>query len=54
MTRKFYQLSTQEVVKQLQTDISQGLSDNDVSERQTRDGFNEFSKKRHTSLFKSL
>ncbi|MBO7203577.1 MAG: cation-translocating P-type ATPase [Bacteroidales bacterium] len=54
MTRKFYQLSTQEVVKQLQTDISQGLSDNDVSERQTRDGFNEFSKKRHTSLFQKF
>lgn len=50
----FYQLPVKHVVRQLRANIEKGLSLDDVTERLNRDGYNEFAKKRHTSLWKKF
>ena len=54
MTKKYYQQSVEDVVRQLKTDLTQGLSSRDVTELQERDGLNEFAKKQHTSLWQKF
>ncbi|MBQ7856762.1 MAG: calcium-translocating P-type ATPase, PMCA-type [Alistipes sp.] len=46
-----YQQSVEQIVRLLKTDIEKGLTQGDVSERLNRNGYNEFAKKRHTSLW---
>ena len=48
---KHYQQSIDQVVQVLYTNIEQGLTQEEVSERQNRDGYNEFSKKKHSTLW---
>ena len=54
MTTKYYQQSVEEVIRQLRTDLTQGLSSTDVAALQERDGLNEFAKKQHTSLWQKF
>lgn len=54
MTKKYYQQSVERIVRQLKTDLTQGLSSRDVTELQERDGLNEFAKKQHTSLWQKF
>ncbi|MBE6203630.1 MAG: calcium-translocating P-type ATPase, PMCA-type [Rikenellaceae bacterium] len=54
MTKKYYQQSVEDVVRQLKTDLTQGLSSTDVTVLQERDGLNEFAKKQHTSLWQKF
>lgn len=54
MTKKYYQQSVEQVVRQLKTDLTQGLSSADVAVLQKRDGLNEFAKKQHTSLWQKF
>ncbi|MBQ6940810.1 MAG: cation-translocating P-type ATPase [Alistipes sp.] len=54
MTKKYYQQSVEEVIRQLRTDLTQGLSSTDVAALQERDGLNEFAKKQHTSLWQKF
>lgn len=54
MTKKYYQQSVEDVVRQLKTDLTQGLSSRDVTVLQERDGLNEFAKKQHTSLWQKF
>ena len=50
----FYQQSVEQVVQQLKTNIENGLTQDEVIERQSRDGLNEFAKKKHTSLLQKF
>ena len=50
----FYQQSVEQVVQQLKTNIENGLTQDEVIERQNRDGLNEFAKKKHTSLLQKF
>lgn len=54
MTKKYYQQSVERIVRQLKTDLTQGLSSTDVIVLQERDGLNEFAKKQHTSLWQKF
>ncbi|MBQ8807281.1 MAG: cation-translocating P-type ATPase [Bacteroidaceae bacterium] len=54
MTKNYYQQSVDEVVRQLGTDLTHGLSSTDVTTLQERDGLNEFAKKQHTSLWQKF
>lgn len=54
MTKNYYQQSVERIVRQLKTDLTQGLSSRDVTELQERDGLNEFAKKQHTSLWQKF
>lgn len=54
MTTKYYQQSVEQVVRQLGTNLTQGLSSTDVAVLQERDGLNEFAKKQHTSLWQKF
>lgn len=54
MTKKYYQQSVEQVVRQLKTNLTQGLSITDVTALQERDGLNEFAKKQHTSLWQKF
>lgn len=54
MTKKYYQQSVEQIVRQLGTDLTQGLSSTVVTELQERDGLNEFAKKQHTSLWQKF
>ena len=54
MTKKYYQQSVEQIVQQLGTDLTQGLSSTDVTVLQERDGLNEFAKKQHTSLWQKF
>lgn len=54
MTKKYYQQSVEQIVRQLGTDLTQGLSSTDVTALQERDGLNEFAKKQHTSLWQKF
>ena len=54
MTKKYYQQSVEDIVRQLKTDLTKGLSGKEVTELQKRDGFNEFAKKQHTSLWQKF
>ena len=49
-----YQQSVEQIVRLLRTNIERGLTHDDVAERQRRDGYNEFAKKRHTSLWQKF
>lgn len=51
---EFYQQSVKQIVRHLKTNIKSGLTSNDVIERQNRDGYNEFAKKKHTSLWQKF
>ena len=51
MTKKYYQQSVEQVVRQLKTNLTSGLSSDEVTALQERDGLNEFAKKQHTSLW---
>ena len=51
MKKSFYQQSVEQVLRQLCTDRINGLSGDEVKTRQERDGFNEFAKKKHSSLW---
>ena len=54
MTTKFYQKSIDEVVKIFTTNLNEGLKKEEVTERLTRDGYNEFEKKEHTTLLQKF
>lgn len=54
MTKKYYQQSAEQVIRQLGTDLTQGLSSTDVTALQERDGLNEFANKQHTSLWQKF
>lgn len=54
MAKKYYQQGVEEVVGQLKTDLTTGLSSNEVTTRQEQYGFNEFAKKRHSSLWQKF
>lgn len=47
----YYNQTIEEVEKNLQTNINSGLSHSEAKERLKRDGYNEFEKKKHKSLF---
>ncbi|MBQ9137063.1 MAG: calcium-translocating P-type ATPase, PMCA-type [Alistipes sp.] len=49
-----YQQSVEQIVQLLKTDIKQGLSQSQAAERQKRDGYNEFAKKKHSSLWQKF
>lgn len=46
--------STEQVAKELQVDVSTGLSDQDVADRQAKYGFNELTKEPGTPLWKLI
>lgn len=46
----YFNLSIEEVAQLMNTDLDSGLSEAEVNERLSRDGFNEFEKKKHKSL----
>lgn len=50
MIQDFYRLSAEEVCRRLESDLSHGLSSAEAKKRLERDGYNEFAKKKHTSL----
>lgn len=54
MTKKSYQSAATEVIRQLESDIEKGLSEGEVAKRQLHDGFNEFAKKKHTTLWQKF
>lgn len=54
MTTKFYQKSIDEVVKIFTTNLNEGLKKEEVTERLNRDGYNEFEKKEHTTLWQKF
>lgn len=47
-------MPAKEVVRQLETDIAKGLSEGEVAKRQLQDGYNEFTKKKHTTLWQKF
>lgn len=54
MKTNFYQQGIKQVMRQLGTDQTKGLSESEVKMRQERDGFNEFAKKKHTTLWQKF
>ena len=54
MNKKSYQMPAKDVVRQLETDVEKGLMEDNVAQRQSRDGYNEFSKKKHTTLWQKF
>ena len=54
MTKKYYQQDVEQVLRQLGTDRIDGLGGDEVKVRQERDGFNEFAKKKHSSLWRKF
>ena len=54
MTKKYYQQDVEQVLRQLGTDRIAGLGGDEVKIRQERDGFNEFAKKKHSSLWRKF
>lgn len=54
MKTNFYQQEAEEVLWQLGTDPVAGLDENEATLRQQRDGFNEFEKKKHTTLWQKF
>ena len=54
MTKQFYQQSAEEVLRHFCTDHTKGLDEEKVSSRQYRDGFNEFAKKKHTTIWQKF
>ena len=54
MTQKHYNESIEQIVRTFTTNIEEGLSNDVVVARQQRDGFNEFAKKKHTSLWQKF
>lgn len=54
MTKQFYQQSAEEVLRHFGTDPTKGLKEEKVSSRQYRDGFNEFAKKKHTTMWQKF
>lgn len=51
---KSYRMSADEVLRQSGTDPQSGLSDNEIAERHSRDGYNEFPKKKRVPLWKKF
>ena len=54
MTQDFYQKSIEQVVQMCKTDLNKGLTDDVVREKLKREGFNEFAKKKHTTLWQKF
>ncbi|MBR4029648.1 MAG: cation-translocating P-type ATPase [Alistipes sp.] len=54
MKKNFYQQDVEQVLRQLGTDRIDGLGGDEVKTRQERDGFNEFAKKKHSSLWRKF
>lgn len=54
MTQKHYNESVEQIVRTFDANLEEGLSNDVVVERQQRDGFNEFAKKRYTSLWQKF
>lgn len=54
MTKNHYQQSIEQVVRALESDSVRGLSSEVVAERQARDGYNEFAKTKHTTLWQKF
>ena len=54
MGKKTHHLNVAETFKVFMTDPVKGLSSGDAGARQARDGFNEFEKKRHTTLWQKF
>ncbi len=54
MTKNYYQQSVEEVIRQLKTDLTNGLSSEEVATLLERNGFNEFAKKQHTTLWQKF
>ncbi|MDI9551564.1 MAG: calcium-translocating P-type ATPase, PMCA-type [Bacteroidota bacterium] len=54
MEQELYQQSIEQVLGQCGTDPESGLSSDEVAERQQRDGYNEFTKKKHTTLWQKF
>lgn len=51
MAKNYYQKSVESVVRQLKTNLTRGLACEDIAALRERDGFNEFAKKQHSSLW---
>ena len=54
MNKKTYQTTVSDAIRQLETDIEKGLSEGEVAKRQLHDGYNEFTKKKHTTLWQKF
>ena len=54
MEKKSHQLDVKEVFRTFMTDPIKGLSSGEAGARQARDGFNEFEKTRHTTLWQNF
>lgn len=54
MEKCYYQQDAGQVLRQLATDSQNGLNDGEVISRLKRDGFNEFAKKKHTTLWQKF
>ena len=54
MENRFYQLSVEKVLKHFKTNQENGLNADEVIVRRERDGFNEFAKKKHTTLLQKF
>ena len=51
---KSYRISAKAVIRLLESDAERGLSEGEVTKRQLHDGFNEFAKKKHTTLWQKF
>lgn len=54
MKRQFYKDSIEETIRLNETDINNGLSEDEAKARLSRDGYNEFAKTKHTSLLQKF
>lgn len=54
MAKNYYQKSVESVVRQLKTNLTRGLACEDIAALRERDGFNEFAKKQHSSLWQKF
>ncbi len=54
MIRESFRKSIEQVTKECDTNLHNGLSEDVVLRRQSQDGFNEFAKKKHTSLWQKF
>lgn len=54
MKKEFYNLPVEAVAELQQTDLTEGLSDREVQERLQEYGYNEFKKRKHTTLLQKF
>lgn len=54
MSKKFYQMEVEDVLRHFATDAKNGLSEEEVNDRREKHGFNEFAKKKHSSYWQKF